>query len=571
MITLRSILGYLRQSYLLLMSIPYTLLGLLSFLYLIQSSGLVFALVEHRLTYADTYTLGFDVIPVLAVFAAICFIILCKSNVTYGILSLIGLILYPGFGLGVALAVSSLLLVSLGVYKLRLWKEFLTILLVAFSIVCFSSLVYWLIIYPLGWSYPLIGLATQEFYLYYITAPLSILCIATILVVSFYKPIVVFQNKDIQRTTTMIKPIDRRVAIYLSLIVGIGILAAIYPNLPGVNPNSINIGTDVMHYVPFLDQVNKDINQITEVYSGSRPLFFLMLLGFQRLFGLDSYWAVSLFPLVIIPLLALSIFYLVREITGDPECALWASFFTVAGIQTLAGLYGFLLADMFGLAFAFLTLTMFFKWSDSRSWRYLLGAMVFGVALLYTHPWTFDQYIPILALATIPVILLTKDTGSRVLLVTLIIIIAIGFGAAELVQRDIFGGVGILASLKTLYSVTTFRTFLDSITKSIFYFSGAFADIFFLGLVTVGLLKHEFRGAARLYFTLFPLITSIVFLIVDVNTKSRILFNIPFGLFAAVGMMEYRKINDIKIRRMFPIFIVLLLLAIQFRFLANLV
>ena len=567
----RKLIGNFRSSYSLLRVLPFTLLGLLSSLYLVQVSGVIFAFVQHRLTYQDIYTIGFDVIPIIALLAAICFIFLSRSSVLLSVISLAGFFLYPITGFDLALVVSSLLIVSLGVYRLRLLNEFLTILLVSLSTVYLSSLIYWLIFYPLGWPYPLSGLAIQEFYLYFITAPLSIFGVVAIVIASIYKSTTFLQKTPIQKTTIQLNLIDRRIVLYLSLIIGLGVLAAIYPNLPGVNPNSINIGTDVMHYVPYLDQVNKDITQITEVYSGSRPVLFILLLGFQRLLGLNSYWAVSLIPVVVIPLLALSIFYLTREVTGDSECAIWASFFTVTGFQTVAGLYGFLLADMLGLAFAFITLTMFFKWIDSMNWRYLVGTIFFGVTLLFTHPWTFDQYIPVLALAAIPLLLRSKEKRTRVLLVALVIIIAIGFGAAEIIQSNMLGGVGVIRALRTLNGVANFDTFLGSIVSSIFYFSGTLANIMLLSIVVLGLLKHNLNGTSRFYFILFPLATSLVFLIVDVNTKSRVLFNIPFGLYAAMGMIEFRKIKDVKLKTILPIFVILLLLAYQLRSLANLV
>lgn len=558
-------------AYELLKALPFALLFILTVLNLVSASGITFAFMEHRLTYQATYSIGFDLTPLIALLAALCFIILAKSNIFYSILSMTGFLLYPVLGLNFALGVSSILLASLGVYKLRLRNEFLTILLSSFSIVYLSAIIYWLIFYPLGWSYPLYNLAAQEFYLYYLTAPLSILILAAVIIASIYKPITILQRKTVQETNVQINQINRKITFYLTLIMGLGVLAALYPNLPGVNPNSVNIGTDVVHYVPFLDQVNQNITKITEVYSGSRPVFFLILLGFQKMLGLDSFWAVSLFPLLIIPLLALSIFYLVRELTRDCECALWASFFTVAGFHTVVGLYGFLLADMLGLVFAFMMLTMFFKWTDSSDWRFLAGTIFFGATLLYIHPWTFDEYVPFIALAIIPFIIQRKDKKIVVLVVALIILSAIGFGVVEALKSNLFGGVGGLTALEFLGMLINFDISLNSIFSSIFFYSGTLANVALLCIFLVGLLKQNLRGTARLYFTLFPVGTIFAFLIFNIDIKARILFNIPFGVYAAIGMIEYRKIKDVKLKTILVIFVVLMLTSYQLRSLANLI
>jgi len=538
---------------------------------MVSGSGLVFSFMEHRLSYEDSYTISVDLTPLVALLAATCFIILARSKILLSVLPLSGFLLYPYLGFSLALGTSSIFLVILGCYKMKLWSEFFSILLASLSVVYLSSIVYWLIFYPFGLPYPLIGLASQEFYLYYVTAPLSVICIAAIVIVSIYKPFNSFRRRGEEETQVHVSPTDRKTIVYLLLVVGLGIFAAIYPNLPGVNPNSINIGTDVMHYVPFLDQVNLDISKINEVYYGSRPLFFLVLLSFEKALGLSSYWAVSLIPVLIIPALALSMFFLVKEATSDSECALWASFFTVAGFHTVVGLYGFLLADMFSLALAFTMLTMFFKWSKSFDWRYLMGSVLFGVSLLFSHPWTFDQYVAVLPLVVIPIIFRKNSKKEKLFVIALMIIAAIGFGAAEILQNDVFGGVGGLEALGFLSKTATTANFFSGIAYSIFYFSGTMANVVLLVLLVVGLLRHRIGGTAGLYLTLFPLVTTLAFLIFTVDMKSRILFNIPFGLYAAIGMIEYRKIKDMNLRTIFPVFIVLLLLAYQLRSLANLI
>jgi len=55
------------------------------------------------------------------------------------------------------------------------------------------------------------------------------------------------------------------------------------------------------------------------------------------------------------------------------------------------------------------------------------------------------------------------------------------------------------------------------------------------------------------------------------RTKERLLFNYPFGILAAVGLMRLSQTKGKRLKSIIPVFIALALLAYQLRSLANLV
>ena len=126
----------------LLIALPFAMLFLFSCVYMVSGSGLIFSFMEHRLSYEDSYTISVDLTPLVALLAATCFIILARSKILLSILPLSGFLLYPYLGFNLALGTSSIFLVILGCYKMKLWSEFFSILLASLSVVYLLSIVY---------------------------------------------------------------------------------------------------------------------------------------------------------------------------------------------------------------------------------------------------------------------------------------------------------------------------------------------------------------------------------------------------------------------------------------------
>lgn len=76
---------------------------------------------------------------------------------------------------------------------------------------------------------------------------------------------------------------------------------------------------------------------------------------------------------------------------------------------------------------------------------------------------------------------------------------------------------------------------------------------------------------AGVYFSSFFLFSMIVYLLVEVDTKSRLMYNYPLGVLAACGLMWLQGKRSGYPRRIIPVFFALVLVAYQLRSLANLV
>ena len=98
------------------------------------------------------------------------------------------------------------------------------------------------------------------------------------------------------------------------------------------------------------------------------------------------------------------------------------------------------------------------------------------------------------------------------------------------------------------------------------------SSLVLLGLAVVGVYFLERRDVPEVYFRVLMLATSLLFIVGDETIKSRLLYNVPIGLFAASGLVSFlrrRVTRDYK--NVFASFVTLSMVAYLFRSLANLV
>jgi len=186
---------------------------------------------------------------------------------------------------------------------------------------------------------------------------------------------------------------SRPMALLLFSIL-LSIATALYPHSPAVNPEEIIVGVDIPHYVKAAEIVDREVSQAFKVMSGHRPIIFLVIYGFQRILGSDVSTAVNFLPVILNPLMIMTVFFLAYEAFSDRWIASWAAFFTACGYQVTVGIYCYFLTNMLALSLAFLSLGFLFRFLRRFCKIDLVLSSILGILLYFTHPWTFYQYIP---------------------------------------------------------------------------------------------------------------------------------------------------------------------------------
>ena len=81
---------------------------------------------------------------------------------------------------------------------------------------------------------------------------------------------------------------------------------AYYPYLPSLNPEGKAVGVDYHFYVKATTLIEEDLTQVLIVGGFSRPMIYILILGFQKVIGSDVSVAVKFLPVLLNPLLVLS-------------------------------------------------------------------------------------------------------------------------------------------------------------------------------------------------------------------------------------------------------------------------
>jgi hypothetical protein len=478
--------------------------------------------------------------------------------------------------LGTTLAVVSLISVIVFLYQRRRFQEYCIGLLGVVSVIEASSLLHYLVFVPLGLRDPFQALTSLEQSLFYLAAQLSPYFMLIYTYVGIGVPLYHLIHRPTVKEATSRDRSGANTQVYLALVLTLllSVAVAVYPYLSKVNPENLNPGVDIDYYLTDYNVIASDPSQIFTAMGGSRPIYYLLLFAFQKITSLDPLSAIRLFPIILNPLLCASAFILTREITRDTSMATFASFFTASGFTLAVGMYAYFLTSILMLSIIFLSLAALLKALREKSRIYLALAITLGCLFVFTHPWTFVQYMAAVCGATILTLFYSRHdemSHNTRWLILYCVLVASTDVVKLILLRDSIEGVAAFGRL--LSGITTPTTFwLDFINTSRFYLGGYLTNFPLLTLAAIGLVKTRERTIPNLILWVLSGSTSFVYLIGDTVIKSRLLYNIPVGVLAAYGISY---IDDLKVDRglkmVLKLVIVVSLLSYLFRDLANLI
>lgn len=516
------------------------------------------------------------VLPLLILLGIWIIIVGTLSQRLYSVGPLLSFILLPIYGIEVSLAVASMISVIITIYVFRDFKKYLFWGFLTIGGINILILLHWMLLFPLNIKTPIENLALLELDLFYVASYLAPLIVVPFLFVWLIKHIFTWGwGSQLESKIRYSKKGNKKFAwIILASALVLSIFSVFYAYLPNVNPSEQNVGVDIQSYVDSVKIIDHDISQAFNVSGGSRPLIFFMIISFKRLTGLNYVSAVRYLPIFLNPLFVLSVFFLTHEVYQNLSKASWASFFTACGYQITVNMYSYFLANILGLSLIFFSLGFLFRTLRQGKWNNFLATNVFGVLLVFTHPWTFNQYFSAISMSTVVLYYLYwkdgKDKGNLKPLFSYSVILAV----AELVKSQVFKGIGGIAATSTVVNgiVGLDEFWFSSIYNFRLLYGGYISNVLLLCLATVGAYIMNRNEIHEKFLTILLALTSLVFLIGDETIKSRLLFNIPIGLFAALGFLYiHQRFQDRNLKYAFTFFTGSSMLVYFFQSLANLV
>lgn len=342
----------------------------------------------------------------------------------------------------------------------------------------------------------------------------------------------------------------RKKIVLLSLIMLLSIIIAMIPHLPAINKDNQQVGVDTGYYVTWINELKKSPDFNTFLYQafvnenrGDRPLTLVLFYVLSQLSTSELFLTIEYVPFILGPALVLAIYFLAKELTSNDVSSLIAALMTVVSYQTLIGIYSGFYANWLALILGYLSFVFLFRYLKEGAMRNLTLYGVLTVMVLLAHVYTWSILSIVAGLFLIVTIMETyrmanvRRKNAMMLLAVLIATLILDIGRTNIIGAS--GGIeGDLKWANTLLvgpDQFLLRWNNLSYTTTTFV-GGLFANFIVLGLGLYWLIRTRLQENATIFLLIFLSIGILPFLIGEWVIQTRVFYNIPFQIPAAIGL-----------------------------------
>ncbi len=334
-----------------------------------------------------------------------------------------------------------------------------------------------------------------------------------------------------------------RPKLMLTISFFISILLVFIPYRPDLNPTGNLVGVDSPTYVGWLGQMLSLPLPGSLRYSfvggldGSRPLL-LVLLYLVGSAGVSPSQIIEYLPIVLAPMLTLSVYIFARYGQGNASFAALAGLFTPVSFYTTVGLWGGYYANWLALIMVYPFMTCLLNFSRSPSAVKYCAMYILSVALFLTHPYT---WVMIVMVSLVFAFSLWRETKSLVLVKSVIPIIATGI-LLDIVKSLVFATQSVAGGWP--YSVASGAAsllgFWNNLVEALLYtHGGLLASWLVLGMGLVAVFALRFKDWFERLLLLWVAIASIPFPALDSYLQARIVYDLPIPVLQSLAVLFY--------------------------------
>jgi hypothetical protein len=549
-----------------------------SFILLIESFNIEVQVIQLGVWVSQTIRLGYDLEPILLVLLLVWALLFLQNSPNKQVfIPILILFTYHFIGLELSIALSSLIASIIGFQTKRKIQSLLTWFLIIIGIFEAITVFYWLLVFSFKLSIPIesIALFEQQLYYFYVgSAPIYYLFFILVGILKgswLLKEDLMEEDKNLEFDNFYHKPVKRK-TIILGFAILFSILLALYPYLLSDNPLIRYFGVDVDEYVNVYSIVESNPLNAFAVENGNRSIFYLILYLFQKISGFTTRNAVIFLPIILNPLFTYSSYMLGEELFQDANIVESSLIFAAFGFPLVIGLYAYYLTNILALSLIYFSLAYLFATIRLDNIKKLIISIIFGTLMVFTHPWTFDQFFIALILLTSYIFYSNyrkkqPDKASMYLVVYIISLILV-----EALNIIIIGSGGIYATLEyteRIISIQNFWSSLESGTKWIF--GGLLANFPIIIFSIIGLLTFNVKTISRKFLCIFMIVSCVLFIPSDYEIKSRLLYNLPFHYISAYGLHKIITYFDKNVGKTILFTSYLFIFTYSIRSLANMV
>lgn len=350
------------------------------------------------------------------------------------------------------------------------------------------------------------------------------------------------------RTTSSLETLKTKKASITILIgsLSLAVFFSAYPYLPSINNNFQNLSVDTPYYV---NQINIIHNE--GLFSENGPFEFaneraLSILVFYALVSIVNQppeYAIPLMPIFLGMFSVVASYFLARYVFGKKSvAAAIITLITALSMQFVVGIYGGFFSNMLAFSIAFASILFLLRYLDRKKW---LDFAIFSVtlfAVLLTHVYTWIFLVGTIVIATAIFLIVHRKDESRKeklrLYLPIILLVSLGTLSLFAIGSMVRGTSGldfITNLLETSISSDYFaeRWFNFNYTFRA-YLGGFLTNPVMTLLALIWALGADYKSRFNVIILSSIFIASFFFFFGDTVTQSRVLYNIPSHIPAAI-------------------------------------
>ena len=324
---------------------------------------------------------------------------------------------------------------------------------------------------------------------------------------------------------------------------------ALIPYQPALNEDNRLVGVDTDEYTLWMSNLTeisnqglgKILRQLFSVEGGDRPLsLFFMFLAVKITNSEDISHMIDRSPVLLAPMLVLSVYFLTRQLTSNYTTPFLAAFLTAISSQVLIGIFAGFYANWIALIIGYFCLGYLFKFLKDPRKPILAVFSILLIATLFAHVYTWT-IISLCASVFLILLILHRTTDySRKAIILILIVIA---------------SSAVIDISKSLATSSTSGILRDLELSDVHLGAGEYARrwetlafavnsglggilgnsvVLLLGLYWV--LRSNYRKPSTLFLLIFLAMAIIPLFLGDWIIQSRTLYIIPFQLPASLGL-----------------------------------
>jgi hypothetical protein len=344
---------------------------------------------------------------------------------------------------------------------------------------------------------------------------------------------------------------SRTKIIYISLFMLLSITIALIPYQTPINKDNQQVGVDTDHYVSWIN-ILRQSNDVQEfiwkafviLSGGDRPITLIFLFTIVKIINADLFYIIEHVSLILGPALVLVIYLLTRELTSNDITSLIASFLTAISFHTLIGMYSGIYANWLALIIGYLSFVFLIRFLKKPSKLTLAVYSTLMILLLFSHSYTWTVFTIVMGIFLAVLLKFNYYSRKSIILLLLVILSSVVIdvakmiiiGSASGIVYDIFvaqaGGVG-------LEQFTVRWSNLVDVTQ--IHLGGQFSNFLILILGLYWLIWCNLRQPSTIFIVIFLSLGVLPLFFGDWIVQSRVFYNIPFQIPAAITLTYVKK------------------------------